>query len=136
MFQISSMMAHKILRVCTCTIFSAILESLRLLSFGYFSWDYCLTLLIQAFRRPKKGPLLIYPSRPLKDSKEPKTKQENNSIWRIPGHVMDIFFYWLFHIASKEYFSNFIYGFKSVILKSWKLPEWWFSVGSLDYNGA
>ena len=106
MFQISSMMAHKILRVCTCTIFSAILESLRLLSFGYFSWDYCLTLLIQAFRRPKKGPLLIYPSRPLKDSKEPKTKQENNSIWRIPGHVMDIFF-----------LLTFSYCFKGILFK-------------------
>ena len=42
-------------------------------------------------------------------------------IWRTLGHVMNIFSYWHFHNASKEYFwskkiSNFMHGFKSAIL--------------------
>ena len=42
-----------------------------------------------------------------------------------PGHVMDIFSYWHFHNASKEYFwskkiSNFMHRFKSTILAIWQ----------------
>ena len=80
-------------------------------------------LFVQVFRWPKKGPLLIYTFRPLRDSKEPKTKENKNQflrgffwkilflyfllhkscIWRTLGHVMDIFLIAIF-ILSKECF--------------------------------
>ena len=82
------------------------------------------TRLVQVFRWPKKGPLLIQRSRPLSDSQEPKTKQKKSIlaraflenpffvlflhkswIWRTgPGTCYGYFFLLPFHIASKECF--------------------------------
>ena len=83
------------------------------------------TLLVQVFRRPKKGLLLIQRSRPSRESQEPKTTTTTKNqfsrglfkkipflyfflhkawIWRTLGHVMDIFSYCHFHIVSKECF--------------------------------
>ena len=102
------------------------------------------TLPGQGFRCQKNQPILIYPFRRLRDSQEPKTKiffqfsrglfqeipflyffLDKSWIWPTLGHVMDIFSYCHFHIASKECFlpkkiSNFMHGFKSAILAKLK----------------
>ena len=102
------------------------------------------TLPVQVFRRQKNYPLPIQRPRPSGDSQKPKTTkkiqfsrwlfqkipflyffQHKSWIWRSLGHVMNIFPYWHFHNASKEYFwsnffSNFMHRFKSAILEKLK----------------
>ena len=81
------------------------------------------TLTVQIFRQPKKYPLLIQRSRPLRDSQEPKTRKKIQFsralfqkipflyfflhkfwIWRTLGHVTKKMSYCHFHNASKECF--------------------------------
>ena len=82
-----------------------------------------ITLLVQDFRQQKNQPLPIQRSRPSVYSQEPKTTKKfqfsrwlfqkipflyfflhKSWIWRTLGHVMNIFSYWHFYNASKEYF--------------------------------
>ena len=90
---------------------------IKLLNYLYY------TLLVQDFRQQKNQPLPIQRSRPSVYSQEPKTAKKfqfsrwlfqkipflyfflrKSWIWRTLGHVMNIFSYWHFHNASKEYF--------------------------------
>ena len=96
-------------------------------------------LFVQVFRWPKKGPLLIYTFRPLRDSKEPKTKENKNQflrgffwkipflyfllhkscIWRTLGHVMDIFLIAIFILFQKNVFSQI-----QISCMGSKVPYW------------
>ena len=97
---------------------------------------------VHGFRCQKNQPLLIYLSRSSRDLQKPKTKLifqfslfqkipflyfflHKSWIWQTLGHVMNIFSYWHFHNASKEYFwskktSNFMHCTGS------KVPFWQF----------
>ena len=98
------------------------------------------TLLKQDFRQQKNQPLLIYSSRCLRDSQEPKTKMifqflqglfqkipflyfflHKSWIWRTLGQVVKKFSCCHFRNSSKEClwpknFLNFMHRFKSAIL--------------------
>ena len=109
---------------------------IKLLNYLYY------TLLVQDFRQQKNQPLPIQPSRPSGYSQEPKTAKKiqfsrwlfqkipflyfflhKSWIWWTLGHVINIFSYWHYHDASKEYFwSNFF----QISCTSSKVPFWQF----------
>ena len=102
------------------------------------------TLLVQDFRQQKNQPLLIYCSRPLRDSQEPKTRKNFQfSRWlfqKIPflyisctnpgfgrpwGMLLIFFLIGIFIMLQKNTFgqkkiSNFMHRFKSAILEKLK----------------
>ena len=101
-------------------------------------YSHCLYRILDS---KKNQPLLIYCSRPSRDSQEPKTTKKfqfsrwlfqkitflyfflhKSWIWRTLRHDMNIFSKWHFLNAPKEYFwskkiSNFMHRFKSAILE-------------------
>ena len=104
------------------------------------------TLLGQDLRQQKNQPLLIQCSRPSRDSQEPKPTKKiqflqwlfqkipflyfflhKSWIWRTLGHVMNIFSYWHFHNASKEYFWSKKF---QISCTGSKVPFWQFFIFS------